>query len=103
MMFATKREKVWSKTSAEKSKENIKRCVLCGCFFFSHSRRRKFCCPHHRVVWGEYQYLLRKKKANKLLEWEQGLLERLECFIEKERAKNESLLSTTQQAQGGEM
>jgi len=29
------------------------------------------------------------KEANKLRDWEWGLLERLERFIEKERAKNE--------------
>jgi len=83
------RRKIWSKTDPSKSKSLIKKCVLCGGLFISRSKRRRFCCPHHRIVWCEYQHLLRMKEANKLRDWEWGLLERLERFIEKERAKNE--------------
>jgi len=101
------KKKIWSKTNTRKSKSFIKKCVLCGGLFISRSKRRRFCCPHHRIVWCEYQHLLRMKEANRLRDWEWGLLERLERFIEKERAANSEVIKNLQghdapQADGGE-
>jgi len=85
--MAVKVEKRWSKTNTEKAKSKVKRCTLCGVVFFSQSKRRKFCCPHHAKVWAEYQCLLRKREARRLRDFEFGLLERLEKFIQKERER----------------
>jgi hypothetical protein len=69
------------------SKKRLVFCVFCGKPFETMSKRRRFCCPHHREVYFIIQSLRRKSEAGELEEWRVGLLQRLEAFMAKEREK----------------
>jgi len=54
-------------------------------------------------MWGQYNYLLRKREEGKIKEWEIGMLQRIENFIKKERKKVEAeLAEKRRQQEGGE-
>jgi len=71
-------------------KMKVKQCPLCLRWFATQSEKRIFCTPHHRIMWGQYNYLLRKREEGKIKEWEIGMLQRLENFIKKERRRVEA-------------
>jgi len=80
---------VYNKTEAEvkASKKRLVFCAFCGKPFETTGKRRRFCCPHHRVVYTILQSLRRKFEAGELNDWRVGLLQRLEAFMAKEREK----------------
>ncbi len=86
----------------------VKQCPLCWGLFSTRSKHRRFCCPKHTTLWHQYQHLLKKKSRSKLRDWELGLLERLERFIERERITNSEVIKNLRgydapQANGGEV
>jgi len=70
----------------------VKQCPLCWALFSTKSKHRRFCCTKHTRLWHQYHHLLKKKSRGILRDWEVGLLERLEHFIEKERAVNSEVI-----------
>jgi len=75
---------------ASQQKVKVKQCPLCLRWFATQSDKRIFCTPHHRIMWGQYNYLLRKREEGKIKDWEIGMLQRLENFIKKERRRVEA-------------
>jgi hypothetical protein len=83
------RKLVYNKREGEDkaSKKRLVFCAFCGKPFETMGKRRRFCCPHHRVVHLIIQSLRRKSEVGELEGWRVGLLQRLEAFRAKERGK----------------
>ena len=98
------KEKVYRARPVKRPSEwrlKVKQCPMCLRVFATQAKTRTYCNPHHRFIWNQYNYLLRKKEAGKIRDWEIGLLERIENYIHKVREEVKAEMEAEKKGQEG--